>query len=113
MSEDYVLEIALELLHKNKSDITLTEAYVHQALVFGLKNLFGEVGASYPIEIEKLNPTDYGASIIIRCPAFCYIKVHSSITLLDSYQSKPCAFHVSRVGTNLLELLNSKRRIIL
>ena len=30
-------------LQKNKSEATLTEAYVHQALVVGLKQLFGEV----------------------------------------------------------------------
>jgi len=106
------LEVAIEL-QKNKTDITLTEAYVHQALVAGLKKLFGEVGASYPIEIEKLEQTDYGALIIVRCPAFCYIKIHSSITLINSFQSQPCAFHVTRVGTNLLELFNSQRKIVL
>ena len=33
-------------LQKNKSEATLTEAYVHQALVVGLKQLFGEVSYS-------------------------------------------------------------------
>jgi len=111
MSDDYVLEIILELRNKKK-DTTLTEAYVQQALTVGLKNLFGEVGASYPIEIEKLTETDFGAIILLRCPAFCYIKVRSSITLLSSYHSQPCAYHVSRAAPNLLELSNSPRKII-
>ena len=74
---------------------------------------FLQVGASFPIEIEKLSETKSGAVVILRCPAVCYIKVRSSITLLSSYQSQPCACHISRVGTNLLELLNSPRKIAL
>lgn len=111
MSDDYVLEVILELQNK-KNDTTLTEAYVKQALTVGLKNLFGEVGASYPIEIDKLTETDFGALVLLRCPAFCYIKVRSSLTLLNSYHSKPCAYHVSRVGSNLLELSNNRRKIV-
>ena len=45
-SVNFVCEIILfnsRELQKNKTDITLTEAYVHQALVAGLKKLFGEV----------------------------------------------------------------------
>ena len=112
MSDDYILEVILELKNKKK-ETTLTEAYVQQALKVGQKNLFGEVGASYPIEIEKLTETDFGAEILLRCPAFCYIKVHSSLTLLSSYHSQPCAYHVSRAGPNLLELANSPRKISL
>jgi hypothetical protein len=111
MSDDYVLEVILEFQNKKK-DITLTEAYVQQSITVGLKNLFGEVGASYPIEIEKLTKTDFGALILLRCPAFCYIKVRSSITLLSSYHSQPCAYHVSRVGPSLLELFNNPRKIV-
>ena len=38
-------------LQKNKSEATLTEAYVHQALVVGLKQLFGEVSKSVQGEL--------------------------------------------------------------
>jgi len=107
MNEYYVLEIALELF-KDKKDYTITEAYIQQSVSQGLKQLFGEVGASYPIEVESLSKTPYGASFILKCPALCYIKLRSSLTLQRTYHSDICVFHILRVGTNLLELYNSR-----
>lgn len=107
MNEYYVLEIALELF-EDKKNYTITEAYVQQSVCEGLKQLFGEVGAAYPIEVETLSKTSYGASFILKCPALCYIKLRSSLTLQNTYYSDICVFHVLRVGTNLLELYNSK-----
>ena len=96
-----------------KNERTLTKAYIQQSVVQGLKQLFGEVGASHPIVVESLNITDCGAVFILRCAAFYYSKVRSSITLLSTYHKEPCAFHVTRVGTNLLELFEARPTIVL
>jgi len=112
MSDDYVLEVALEL-EKFPKDLVITEAYIHHAIINGLKKLFGEVGASFPITLEKFETTKYGAVAIIRCPSVCYIKVRSSITLLKDYNSVPCAFHITRIGTNLLELYHCDPLLVL
>ncbi len=86
----------------------LTEAYIQQAIVDGLRQLFGEAGASIPISIDKLAIADFGARFIVRCPAFCYVKVRSSITLQKRYNFRDCAFHVLRLGANLLELSDAR-----
>lgn len=124
--------ISYRELFEDKKNYTITEAYVQQSVCEGLKQLFGEVryrlgflfyhfeslpimtlrflqvGAAYPIEVETLSKTSYGASFILKCPALCYIKLRSSLTLQNTYYSDICVFHVLRVGTNLLELYNSK-----
>ena len=118
--------ISYRELFKDKKDYTITEAYIQQSVSQGLKQLFGEVslenvmiwnftliwflqvGASYPIEVESLSKTPYGASFILKCPALCYIKLRSSLTLQRTYHSDICVFHILRVGTNLLELYNSR-----
>ena len=67
-----------------------------------------QVGAAFPIEVSHLTQTTYGATFILKCPALCYIKLRSSLTLQNTYYSDICVFHVLRTGTNALELYNSK-----
>jgi len=107
MNENHVLEIGLEFFESRKNR-TLTEAYILNSITSGLKELFGEVGAAYPIEIQNLTETVYGASFILKCPSICYIKLRTSLTLQNTYHSDICVYHVLRVGTNLLELFNAR-----
>ena len=66
-----------------------------------------QVGASYPIEVQNLKETAYGASFILKCPSLSYVKLRTSLTLQNKYQSDICVYHILRAATNLLELYNA------
>jgi len=107
MSDFFHLEILLEIGSRNfKAEIT--EAYVLNSIVQALNNLFGEVGAATPIEVEKFESQSHGAYLIVKCPSHCFIKLRSSLTLHNTFQSLPCAFHIVRFGNTLLELHKAK-----
>lgn len=107
MSDFFYLEVFLEIGRK-KFDAEITEAFVQNAIVQSLNSLFGEFGASLPIDIEKFESKSQGAKFIVRCPSHSQVKLRSSLTLHNLYQSLPCAFHVTRVGSTLLDLVNAK-----
>jgi len=108
---DFHLEVALEIGVRN-FQAQVTEAYVLNTVVESLKNLFGEVAAAIPLRIEKFERESKGAKFIIQCQYHSYVKLRSSLTLHNKYQSLPCAFHVTRIGKTLLDLQSSKPLII-
>ena len=91
----------------------VTEEYVLNNIAYGLKTLFGEVGAACPIEILKLNshkdesdkPLDSEYNIILMCPSDFTVKLRASLTLHGSYQGESCAYHVIKTTDSLLSLI--------
>lgn len=102
--------VFLRELEKFTKETVITSAYLGQAITNGLKQLYGEIGASTPVEVEKFTKTEFGATFLIRVPAISYVKVRSSIVLQNTYNSEPCAFHVLRVGSTLLDILSADRQ---
>ena len=111
-SSDYFFSLLLQFDKVNKNR-QVTEDYVLNNIVYGLKNLFGEVGASIPIIILKLSSetagdielhkNEYG--IILMCPTECAVKLRASLTLHGSYQGERCAYHVLKAANSLLSLV--------
>lgn len=93
-----------ELGGKRCSSVVFTETFILQSILDSLRQIFGEVGASFDIQVTKLSVKGSSATFILTCPDFCCAKVHTGITLQRTYQSIPCAFHVLQRKSSLLEL---------
>ena len=97
---------------KSNKNRQVTEEYVLNNVIYGLKTLFGEVGAACPVEILKLSPNSEEKdktsvneySIILMCPSDFTVKLRASLTLHGSYQGERCAYHVLKAADNLLSL---------
>lgn len=107
---DYFFHVLLQFDKGNKNR-QVTEDYVLNNIIYGLKTLFGEVGAAFPISVlqfssEKsqsaVNKNEY--RLILSCPADCAVKFRASLTLHGSYQGERCAYHVITAADNLLSL---------
>ena len=113
-SFNHFFSVLLKFDTSNKNR-QVTEDYVLNNIIYGLKTLFGEVGAACPIEIlklsssssgserQKLNTNDY--RIILMCPSDFAVKLRASLTLHGSYQGERCAYHVLKAADNLLSLI--------
>ena len=111
IAEDYFFNVLLQFDTSNKTRL-VNEDYILNNIVYGLKILFGEVGAAFPISILKLytescetfpvNKNEYG--IILMCPAEFAVKLRASLTLHGSYQGERCAYHVLKATNSLLSL---------
>lgn len=110
-SNDYFFNVLLQFEKTNKNR-QVTEDYVLNNIVYGLTTLFGEVGASFPINILQLSKETAGAfqmnkneyRIILMCPTDCAVKLRASLSLHGSYQGEICAYHVLRAANSLLSL---------
>lgn len=108
-SNDYFLNVLLQFDKLNKSR-QITEEYVTNNIVYGLKTLFGEVGAAFPFSILQLTEesdkifqkNEY--RIILMCPYTCAVKLKASLTLHGSYQGERCAYHIIKSADSLLSL---------
>ena len=107
-SNDYFFNVLLQFDSMNRNR-QVTEDYVLNNIVYGLKTLFGEVGASFPITILKLSSEKdadfknvYG--IILMCTTDCAVKLRASLTLHGTYQGERCAYHILNAAHSLLSL---------
>ena len=109
---DYFFNVLLQFDKGNK-DRQVTQDYVHNNIIYGLRTLFGEVGASFPITIlqllaeasESFSKNKNEFKIVLMCPIDCAVKVRASLTLHGSYQGEKCAYHVITAADNLLSLV--------
>ena len=111
-TNDYFFHVLLQFEKGNKNR-QVTEDYVLNNIIYGLKTLFGEVGAAFPTSVlqfssEKsqssaMNKNEY--KLILSCPADCAVKFRASLTLHGSYQGERCAYHVITAADNLLSLI--------
>ena len=113
-SFNHFFSVLLQFDASNKNR-QVTEDYVLNNIIYGLKTLFGEVGAACSIEIlrlssnssaserNKFNNNEY--SIILMCPSDFAVKLRASLTLHGSYQGERCAYHVLKAADSLLSLI--------
>ena len=108
----YYFDVLLQFDKEDKNR-QVTEEYVLNNITYGLKTLFGEVGAAFPISVIQFLPPN-GQQInknelrlILTCPAECAVKVRASLTLHGSYQGERCAYHVLAAADNILSLSNT------
>ena len=109
---NHFFNVLLQFGNFNKNR-QVNEEYVLNNITYGLKTLFGEVGAACPIEILKLAPNKndsndtFGSeyTIILMCPSDFTVKLRASLTLHGSYQGERCAYHVVKAADSLLSLI--------
>ncbi|XP_046402267.1 ribonuclease P protein subunit p14-like [Ischnura elegans] len=85
----------------------ITSAHVKNHVTRALLSLFGEVGASIPVDVISFNPETCCA--ILRCPSKFYVKVHSSLSLCGQYEGLKCVYRIRKVSPYLLSLLSNSR----
>ena len=105
----YYFDVLLQFDKEDKNR-QVTEEYVLNNITYGLKTLFGEVGAAFPINVIQFSPPNAQhisknqLRLILTCPAECAVKVRASLTLHGSYQGERCAYHILKAANSLLSL---------
>ena len=110
-TNDYFFHVLLQFDSVNKNR-QVTEDYVLNNIIYGLKTLFGEVGAAFPIRVLQFSTENSKVpamsikeyKLIVTCPTDCAVKLRASLTLHGSYQGERCAYHVISAADNLLSL---------
>uniref|UniRef100_A0A671LDN8 Ribonuclease P protein subunit p14-like n=1 Tax=Sinocyclocheilus anshuiensis TaxID=1608454 RepID=A0A671LDN8_9TELE len=87
----------------------ITDAQFKQLIICGLKDLYGEVGASFPFDLLKFDQNELTG--ILRVYNSGLVKLWSALTLLGSYQNEACAFRVTQVSPFLLALSGNSREL--
>uniref|UniRef100_G3MTA8 Uncharacterized protein n=1 Tax=Amblyomma maculatum TaxID=34609 RepID=G3MTA8_AMBMU len=71
-------------------------------IVQALKKLFGEVGASVTVDVLRFRESDLRAYLRVRSSNL--VRLWSSLTLVSSYNGKPCFFRIYKVSPSLASL---------
>jgi len=98
------LVVSLDL--ENPSEADLSPSYLTNNIQFGLKTLFGEVGAGIPFSVLKVSRKDQNAptTALLSCPDTCLVKLRTGLTLQGSYQGQDCCYTVKEVTKSLLSI---------
>ncbi|CAG9766290.1 unnamed protein product [Ceutorhynchus assimilis] len=103
MSNYYYLDIKLILANPEE----VTPAFYKKNILEAVKQLFGETGASIPIDILKFNSETLEA--ILRVPKSHYIKIRSSLVLSGKYEGIRCIYSIQKSTPLLLALQGDSR----
>ncbi|XP_073700819.1 ribonuclease P protein subunit p14 [Garra rufa] len=87
----------------------ISEAQFKQLIICGLKDLYGEIGASFPFDLLKFDRNELTA--ILRVYNSGLVKLWSALTLLGSFENEACAFRVIQVSPFLLALSGNSREL--
>ncbi|KAA0711989.1 Ribonuclease P protein subunit p14 [Triplophysa tibetana] len=102
----HYMKISLDLENGKRS---FSDAQFKQLIISALKELYGEVGAAFPFDLLKFDPSSLKA--ILRVYNKGLVKLWSALTLLGSYQNEACAFRVIQVSPFLLALSGNSREL--
>ncbi|XP_076865129.1 ribonuclease P protein subunit p14 [Brachyhypopomus gauderio] len=78
-----------------------------QLIISGLKDLYGQVGASFPFDVLTFDQR--AQSAILRVYNNGLVKLWSALTLIGSCENESCAFRVTQVSPFLLALSGNSR----
>ncbi|XP_075690057.1 ribonuclease P protein subunit p14 [Rhinoderma darwinii] len=107
-SEYHYLKI--QLVFEDKS-VKLSAAQFKSLILSALKDLHGEVGASFPLDLLKYNGKTLFA--ILRIKSSGLVKLWTSLTLLGQYQGHQCSVSVIQTSPFLLALAGNSRELVL
>ncbi|NP_001018528.1 ribonuclease P protein subunit p14 isoform X2 [Danio rerio] len=102
----HYMKISLVLEKENRN---ISDAQFKQLIISGVKDLYGEIGASFPFDLLKFDPKELTG--ILRVYNSGLVKLWSALTLLGSYQNEACAFRVTQVSPFLLALSGNSREL--
>ncbi|XP_068109846.1 ribonuclease P protein subunit p14-like isoform X2 [Hyperolius riggenbachi] len=100
----------IQLVFQRK-DITLTAVQCKTLFLSALKELHGEVGASFPLDVLKYEEDTLSA--ILRIHSSGFVKLWTSLVLVGQYQNHECCIRVIQVSPFLLALSCNSRQISL
>ncbi|KAM9324167.1 ribonuclease P protein subunit p14 [Gastrophryne carolinensis] len=105
-SEYHYLKIQLVFLQK---EVKLSAAQYKLLIVNALKELHGEVGSSFPLDLLKYDENTLSA--ILRVASSGFVKLWTSLTLLGQYQNQECSVRVIQTSPFLLALAGNSREL--
>ncbi|KAM4022662.1 ribonuclease P protein subunit p14-like isoform 2-T2 [Anomaloglossus baeobatrachus] len=89
----------------------LSAAQFKSLILSALKDLHGEVGVSFPLDLLKYDEKTLSA--ILRIKSSGLVKLWTSLTLLGQYQGLPCGIRVLQTSPFLLALAGNSRELVL
>ncbi|KAM4721545.1 ribonuclease P protein subunit p14 [Rhinophrynus dorsalis] len=89
--------------------VRLNAAQFKQLIISALKDLHGEVGASFPLDLLRYDEKTFCA--ILRICSSGLAKLWTSLTLLGHYQSHECTIRIIQVSPFLLALAGNSREL--
>lgn len=107
-SEYHYLKVQLVFQDK----VARLSAAVFKSLILSaLKDLHGEVGASFPLDLLKYDGKTQCA--ILRIKSSGLVKLWTSLTLLGQHQGQQCSIRVLQASPFLLALAGNSRELAL
>ncbi|KAK7870931.1 hypothetical protein R5R35_012153 [Gryllus longicercus] len=103
MGRFYYMDVSLTLITEQE----ISAISFKQHILHCLKTLFGDLGASAPVDVLKYDVgTQRG---IVRCPASFYVKLRTSLVLCGDYWGKLCVYKVHQSSSSLISLVGNSR----
>ncbi|XP_075039391.1 ribonuclease P protein subunit p14 [Mixophyes fleayi] len=91
--------------------VKLTATQFKLLVVSALKELHGEVAASFPLDLLKFDEKTLCATLRICSSGL--VSLWTSLTLLGHYQSQECSIRVIQASPFLLALAGNSRELVL
>ncbi|KAG9471658.1 ribonuclease P protein subunit p14-like isoform X2 [Eleutherodactylus coqui] len=107
-SEYHYLKI--QLVFGDEKD-RLSAVQLKSLILSALKELHGEVGASYPLDVLKFDGKT--SSAILRIKSSGLVKLWTSLTMVGQYQGQLCSIRVLQTSPFLLALAGNSRELVL
>ncbi|CAK9808937.1 Ribonuclease P protein subunit p14 [Anthophora plagiata] len=101
----YYLDVSL-ILPSNPNSV-VSAVYLKKNIFQSVKQLFGEEGTKYTVDILKYNPEEH--RFILRCTDDCYVRLRAALTVAGTYEGEPCNYLVHRATANLLSFSSDSR----
>ncbi|XP_056380440.1 ribonuclease P protein subunit p14 [Hyla sarda] len=108
VSEYHYLKVQLVFQDKG---VKLSAAQFKSLILSALRELHGEVGASFPLDLLKYDGKTLHA--ILRIKSEGLVKLWTSLTLLGRYQGQQCSIRVLQMSPFLLALAGNSRELVL
>ncbi|XP_077134737.1 ribonuclease P protein subunit p14 isoform X1 [Ranitomeya variabilis] len=89
----------------------ISAAQFKSLILSALKDLHGEVGVSFPLDLLKFDEKTLCA--ILRIKSSGLVKLWTSLTLLGQYQGLQCSVRVLQTSPFLLALAGNSRELVL
>ncbi|XP_046144977.1 ribonuclease P protein subunit p14 [Osmia bicornis bicornis] len=102
----YYLDVTLELPQNRNREISAV--FLKKNIIQSIRQLFGEEGTKYTIDILKYNPKEH--RFVLRCTDDCYVRLRASLTVAEKYEEEPCIYVIHRASHNLLSFTADSRK---
>nr|XP_012150064.1 PREDICTED: ribonuclease P protein subunit p14 [Megachile rotundata] len=101
----YYLDVSLEL--PQNPNLEVSGVYLKKNILQSVRQLFGEEGTKYTIDILKYNQKE--RRFVLRCTDDCYVRLRASLTIAEKYEGEPCTYVIHRASHNLLSFTADSR----